>query len=234
MNAQFCNDMQYGGWRKNQSANADEVRFSALASMCLADDDLAGSQLSPGTPSSLPRDKLVSNQLSLCSSFLAFQAQHASSGHDKIIISALRNFQDDKLKEREKQPSPSFFHKGILQPSKVGTDNEIEPETTPLVQWLTCSNTRLAAFVFPEVVELPSDDDSGPEGGLTGSDAADSEAPAVRTKRAGSKGTSSTAGRTSTSAAVVAGNPRFTCDVSEDHSPPATVPRPTPKSVGSN
>jgi hypothetical protein len=67
--------------------------------MCLADDDLAGSQLSPGTPSSLPRDILVmvSNPLSLYSSFLAFQAQHTtSSGHDKVIILALRNFQDDK------------------------------------------------------------------------------------------------------------------------------------------
>ncbi len=106
----------------------------------------------------------------------------------------------------------SFFDKGILQPSKVGTDNEIEPETTPLVKRLTRSKSRMAAFVYPEVVEPPSDDDSGPEGILTGSYAA--EAPAVRTKRAGSKGTSSTAdqrrGRTSTSTAVVAGNPRFT------------------------
>ena len=123
MNAQFCDDMQYGGWHKNQSANEDEVRFSALASMCLADDDLAGSQLCPGTPSSLPREEVVTNPLSLYSSFLAFQAQHASNGHDKIIISALRNFQDDKPKEREVQPSPSFFDNWILQPSKVGTDN---------------------------------------------------------------------------------------------------------------
>jgi hypothetical protein len=114
MNTQFCHDMQYGGWHKNQSANEDEVRFSALASMCLADDDLAGGQLCPGTPSSLPRDEVVTNPLSLYSSFLAFQAQHASSGHDKIINSALMNFQDDKPKEREVQPSPSFFDKGIL------------------------------------------------------------------------------------------------------------------------
>ncbi len=76
---------------------------------------------------------MVSNPLSLYSSFLAFQAQHASTGHDKIIISALRNFQDDKPKVRGEQPSPSFFEKGILQPSKVGTDNEIDPETTPPV-----------------------------------------------------------------------------------------------------
>ncbi len=86
MNAHFCEDMQYGCWNKSQSANEDEVRFSALASMCLADDYIAGSQLCPGTPSSLPRDEVVSNPLSLYSSFLAFQAQHASSGHDKIII----------------------------------------------------------------------------------------------------------------------------------------------------
>jgi hypothetical protein len=201
--------------------------------MCLADDDLAGSQLSPGTPSSLPRDKMVSNLLSLYSSFLAFQAQHASSGHEKIIISALRNFQDDKPEEREVQPQPSFFDNGILQPSKVGTDNEIEPKTMHPVKRLTRSKSRMAAFVFPEVVEQPSDDDSGPEGSLTGSDAA--EAPAVRTKKAGSKGTSLTAdqrrGRTSTS---VAGNPRFTWDVSKDHSPPAAVPRQTPRTVGSN
>jgi hypothetical protein len=63
----------------------------------------------------------------------------------------------------------------------------------------------MAAFVFPEVVKPPSDDDSGPEGSLTGSDAA--EAPAVCTQKAGRKGTSTTAdqrrGRTSTSAAVV-------------------------------
>jgi hypothetical protein len=61
----------------------------------------------------------------------------------------------------------------------------------------------MAAFVFPEVVEPPTDDDSGQEGSLTGSDAA--EAPAVHTKKAGSKGTSLTAdqrrGRAITSAA---------------------------------
>jgi hypothetical protein len=182
MNAQFCDDMQYGGWNKSQSANEEEVRFSALASMCLADADLAGSQLCPGTPSSRPRDEVVSKSLSLYSSFLAFQAQHASSGHDKIIISALRNFPDDKPKEREVQPSPSFFDKGILQPFKVGTDNEIQPETTPPVKSLTRSESRMAAFVYPDVLEPPSDDDSGPEGNLIVPDAA--EASAVRTKRA--------------------------------------------------
>jgi hypothetical protein len=161
MNTQFCDNMQYGGWNKSQSANENEVRFFTLASMCLADDDLAGSQLSPGTPSSFPRDKMVSNPMSLYSSFLAFQAQHASSGHDKIIISELRNFQDDKPEERKEQPLPSFFDIGILQPSKIRTDHEIEPETTLPLKRLTRSKPRIAAFVFPEVVEPPTDDDSG-------------------------------------------------------------------------
>ncbi len=61
--AHFCDDMQYGGWNKSQSANEYEVQFSALASMCLADDDLVGSQLSPGTLLSLSRYKVVSNPL---------------------------------------------------------------------------------------------------------------------------------------------------------------------------
>ena len=134
------------------------------------------------------------------------------------------------------QPSPSVFDKGILQPSKVGTDNEIEPEATPLVKRLTRSKSRMAAFVYPQVVEPPSDDDSGQEGSLTGSDAA--EAPAVRIKKASSKGTGTTVdqhrGRTSTSATVVAGNQRFMWDVPKDHSPSAAVPRPTPTPVGSS
>ncbi len=132
---------------------------------------------------------------------------------------------------------PSFFGNGILQPSEVGTDPiEIKTEITPLVKKVTRSKSRMPAFVFPEVVKPLSDDDSGPEGSLTGSDAA--KAPAVRTKKVGSKGNSTTAdqhsGLTSTSAATVASNPRFMWDVSEVHSPPAAVPHPTPKSVGSS
>ncbi len=76
---------------------------------------------------SLPRDKVVSNQLSLYSSFLALQAQHASSGDDQIrvIILALLNFQDDKQDEKEEQPLPTFFDNGIVQPPEVGTDSKI-------------------------------------------------------------------------------------------------------------
>ena len=130
----------------------------------------------------------------------------------------------------------SFFDKGILQPSEVGADNEPKSETTPPGKRLTRSKARIAAFVHPEVYEPPSDDDSGPEGNLIVPDAAD--APAARSKRVGSKGIPSTAdqrrGRTSTSTAVVAANPRFSWDVTEDHSPPAMVTRSTPKSTGSN
>ncbi len=97
-----------------------------------ASSALARRQAFPGA-----RDEVVTNPLSLYSSFLAFQAQHASSGHNKIIISALRNFQDDKPKEREVQPSPSPFDKGILQPPEVGADNEPKPETMPPGKKLT-------------------------------------------------------------------------------------------------
>ncbi len=82
---------------------------------------------------------MVSNPLSLYCSFLALQAQNASSGHDKIIISALGNFQDDETEDKEEQPLPSFFDNGILQPSEVGTDNEIETEITPPVKGVTRS-----------------------------------------------------------------------------------------------
>jgi hypothetical protein len=83
MNAPFCDDMQYGGWNKLQSANEDEVRFSNLTSMCLADDDLVGIQLSPGTPSSLPRDKVVHQADTTRSSSRMYQADttRSSSRH---------------------------------------------------------------------------------------------------------------------------------------------------------
>ncbi len=52
-------------WNIHQQANGDEVLFSALAFKCLADDDLEGSQLCPGTPTSLPQDQVLINSLSL-------------------------------------------------------------------------------------------------------------------------------------------------------------------------
>ncbi len=62
------------------------MKLSALFLRFLADDDLEGGQLSPGTPTSLPKDQVLINQLSLYSSLLALKAQHAASGYDKLTI----------------------------------------------------------------------------------------------------------------------------------------------------
>jgi len=232
MNAHFCNVTQYGDWSSAQSANGDGVvSYPNLAFTCFAEDTLVGSQLSLGTPASLPCDQVVGNPLSLYSSYLAPQAQHAPSAHDETIIPALKNIQDDKPKEKEEQPLPSLFDSGILQPFEVGAGNELEPKTSPPMTRTTRRTSRLAAYVNPEVHEPPSDDVLEPEGSSPGSAAVNT--PAVRSKRAGSTGTPKTAKqrrvRESTSAATLAGEPRTQWDVSEDHSPPAAVPRPTPK-----
>ena len=50
MNAHCRKDTRKGDWNKTQPANGIEVRTSALAPMCLADDDLAGNKLRSGTP----------------------------------------------------------------------------------------------------------------------------------------------------------------------------------------
>jgi hypothetical protein len=89
--------------------------------------------------------------LSLYASLLALQAQHASSEHDKIIISAL-NIQDDKPEEKEEQPLPSLFDSRIPQLPEEGTDIEIEPEASPPIQRMTCSKSSISAFVIPEVL----------------------------------------------------------------------------------
>jgi hypothetical protein len=103
MNTHFCNVTQYGNWSSAQLADGDGVRYSNLAFTCFAEDALvaSGSQLSLGTPASLPCDQVVGNPLSLYSSYLAPQAQHAPSAHDETIIPALKNIQDDKPKEEE-------------------------------------------------------------------------------------------------------------------------------------
>ena len=63
MNAHFCNVTQYGNWSSAQSADGYGVRYSNLTFMCFAEDALAGSQLSVGTPASLLRDQVVGNPL---------------------------------------------------------------------------------------------------------------------------------------------------------------------------
>ena len=87
MNAHCHKDTRKGDWTKTQSANGIEVLTSALASMRLADDDLAGSQFRPGMPTSPPQDWMTNHPLSLYASFLA---QHAESGYNKAIILARR------------------------------------------------------------------------------------------------------------------------------------------------
>ena len=80
MIAHYRIDARNGDWNKTLPANGIEVRTSALASMCLADDYLASSQLCPGMPTSSSQDRMTTNLLSLYASFLIFQAQHAESG----------------------------------------------------------------------------------------------------------------------------------------------------------
>ena len=86
MNAHCRKGTRKGNWNKTQSANGIELRTSALAFMCLEDDDLAGSQLCPGMPTSPPQDRMTTNPLSLYAGFLGFQAQQAESGYDEAII----------------------------------------------------------------------------------------------------------------------------------------------------
>ena len=86
LNVHCSKDTRKGDWTKTQPANEIEVRTSALASMCVADDDLTGSQLRSDMPMSPPQDRMATNKLSLYASFLGFQAQHAESGYYEAII----------------------------------------------------------------------------------------------------------------------------------------------------
>jgi hypothetical protein len=84
LNAHNRKDTRKDDWSKAQPVNGVEVRTSALASMCLADDDLVGNQLCPGTPT--PQDRMTTNPLSLYASSLGFQAQHAESRYNEALI----------------------------------------------------------------------------------------------------------------------------------------------------
>jgi hypothetical protein len=83
MNAHCRKDTRKGYWNKTQYANGIEARASALASMCLADNDLAGCQPRLGMLTSPSQDRMTTNPLSLYASFLGFQAQHAESGYNE-------------------------------------------------------------------------------------------------------------------------------------------------------
>ena len=243
MNAHCRKDMRKGDWTKTQPANGIEVRTSALASMCLADDDLTGSQLCPGMPASPPQDRMTTNPLSLYASFLGFQAQQAESGYDEAIISALRETLDDQpMEEEEAIPSPSPV---VPAPTlTVGTDNETSvPKTSPLPKRQTRSESRIASYVIPSILEPPRADDSEPEESLTDPVVAQDRAASSLAKGPASKGPPKTAdrrrgqpsvaesGHTSVHAPGVAGNPRIQWDVIEDEELPA-APRSTPKAIG--
>ncbi len=106
LNAHNSKDTRKEDWTKAKSVNGVEVRTSALASMCLADDYLAGNQICPGTPTSYPKHWMTTNPLSLYASFLGLQAQHAETGYNEALISALRETQRDQPMEEEEAIIP--------------------------------------------------------------------------------------------------------------------------------
>jgi hypothetical protein len=128
----------------NANGDSDEVRFSALAFMCLADDaPLAGSQPSPGMPTSLPQDQVLINSLSLYSSFLALKAQHAARGYDQVTISVLRSDHIAGIQPCEPKPTtipesplvrnfcPEYdflLHLGSDEARKADTENAISAD----------------------------------------------------------------------------------------------------------
>jgi hypothetical protein len=217
-----------------------------LAFKCLADDDLVGSQLCPGTPTSLPQDQVLINSLSLHSSFQVSQAQNAVRGY-KVTIQVLRESQIDMPMEEVKDYVPSPPPMELAQPPKAGTNYEPASKTSqpqdepdqefddtqqsrvrndqeqepcpwsdvnvdykplllegqcadvilvPTISELKMSNDpQLAGYVISSVLEPQKDDDSEPEGSLTGSiTAKDSAASSLQvTKGPASKGQPTTA-----------------------------------------
>ena len=106
-----------------------------------------------GTPTSPPQDRMTTNPLSLYASFLGVQAQHAESGHDEAIISALREtLYDQPMEDEEAIPSPSPM--APAPTLAVGTDNETSNPTTLPPKRQTRSDSRFASFVIPSILEL--------------------------------------------------------------------------------
>jgi hypothetical protein len=136
---------------------------SALASMCLAVDDLEGSQLCPGTPMSHSRDRMTTNPLSLYASFLGFQAQHAENGCNEALILALRETQNDQPMKEEEAIIPLPSPVELIQPFTVGQDNEtyqVGPmgprggRKLPAVQPRSCPNQPARRGVATHAVYL--------------------------------------------------------------------------------
>ena len=119
---------------------------------------------------------MTTNPLLLYASFPGFQAQHAESGDDEAIISTLRETHYDQPMEEEKAITTSPSPVELAPPLEVGTDNKTSvPKTSPPgppPKQQTRSESRMSSFVIPSILEPPMDDDSEPEGSLTGSIAA--------------------------------------------------------------
>ena len=78
----------------------------------------------------------------------------------------------------------------------VGTDNETSvPKTSPPPKLQTRSESRFDSFVIPSILEPPMEDDSEPEGSLTGPMVAKDRAASSLAKGPASKGPPKTADR---------------------------------------
>ena len=139
-------------------------------------------------------------------------------------------------------PSPSPVE--LAPPSAVGSDNETSvPKTSPPPRRQTRSESSIASYVIPSILEQQTDDESEQEGSLTGSIAAKDRAASSLVKGPASRGPTKTAdrrrgqlsvavcGHTSVHTAGVAGNPRIPWDVLEDEELSA-APRSNPKAIG--
>jgi hypothetical protein len=168
LNAHCRKDTRKDYWTKAQPVNGVEVRTSALASMCLADDDIVGNQLCPGTPTSYPQDQMTTNPPSLYARFLGFQAQHAETGYNEALISALRETQCDQPMEEEEAIIPSQSPVLLTQTLRGGNETSA-PKTSPPSRRKTRSESRMPGYVIPSILEPPLSDDSEPGENLTGS-----------------------------------------------------------------
>ncbi len=185
----------------------------------------------------------MTNPLSLYSSFLAFQAQHASSGHRTRTRSSSRHTRTSRMayprRTRSSHCRPHSSTMGIPQPpvTPQGWDRRRDRARDYASGHEVDSQQISLGLSSPRLLSRRQTTIRDRRGASPGPTPPKLQlyVPSEPTARALPTSTADQRrGRTSTSAAVVAGNQRFTWDVSEDHSPPAAVPRPTPKSVGSN
>jgi hypothetical protein len=78
-----------------------------------------------------PQDQVLINLLSIYSSFLALQAQHAARGYYKVTIPVLRESQVNMPMEAVEDYIPSPPPTELAQPPKAGTNYEPASKTSP-------------------------------------------------------------------------------------------------------